>query len=217
MDEEVTLTDFLAQNLMYLETPQYLRKTLFQKSPALRYAGLMNPLDAPHHLRATEWHPYREGCVITRPILDGGGSWVNIGLWSQDCQVDKKLPPGSRVTVKLDQAEFDENLRAYSGKVWSSKAPFREGTFWGYTVRTANSMSEVFSQSPFKSEGKSKPYDLKIADSVNVGKDPELHGDSIDGIDFDAHSGFKHALLVVGGLEGLTGVLDNLNEKMTIT
>jgi methyltransferase len=84
-ESEVTMTDFLAQNLMYLETPQYLRKTLFQKSSALRYAGLMNPLDAPHHLRATEWHAYREGSVITRPIQDGGGSWVNIGFWNQDC------------------------------------------------------------------------------------------------------------------------------------
>ena len=131
--------------------------------------------------------------------------------------MDKRLQAGARVTVKLDQTGIDENLRAYSGKVWSSKAPFREGTYWGYTVRIAKSMSEVFSQSPFKSDGKSKPYDLKIADSVNVGKDAELQGDSIDGIDFDSFSGFKHALLVVGGIDGLTGVLDNLNEKMTIS
>lgn len=68
------------QNLEYLETPQYLRKTLFARSPALRFAGLMNPLDAPHHLRVDEWFGYREGCVIRRPVKEGKGSWVNIGL-----------------------------------------------------------------------------------------------------------------------------------------
>jgi hypothetical protein len=41
----------------------------------------MNPLDAPHHLRATEWFKYREGCVIKRPVKDNKGSWINIGLF----------------------------------------------------------------------------------------------------------------------------------------
>lgn len=91
MMQDLTTTEFFVQNLEYLETPQYLRKTLFPRSPALRFAGLMNPLDAPHHLRATEWCKYREGCVIKRPVKDKKGSWVNIGLYGQDCQVDIQL------------------------------------------------------------------------------------------------------------------------------
>lgn len=50
---------FFVRNLAYLETPQYLRKTLFKMHPFLRMAGLQNPLDAPHHMRANEWLPYR--------------------------------------------------------------------------------------------------------------------------------------------------------------
>lgn len=46
----------LITNLQYLETPQYLRKTLFPLSESLANAGLMNPLDASHHLRFDEWY-----------------------------------------------------------------------------------------------------------------------------------------------------------------
>jgi predicted SPOUT superfamily RNA methylase MTH1 len=53
---------------------------LFPKSSALRFSGLTNPLDAPHHLRANEWCKYREGVIIPRPVKDKKGSWVNIGL-----------------------------------------------------------------------------------------------------------------------------------------
>ena len=80
MMQDLTTTEFFVQNLEYLETPQYLRKTLFPRSPALRFAGLMNPLDASHHLRTTEWCKFREGCVINRPVKDNKGSWINIGL-----------------------------------------------------------------------------------------------------------------------------------------
>jgi methyltransferase len=46
-------------NLAYLEAPQYLRRILFKMNPLLRMAGLQNPLDAPHHVRADEWISYR--------------------------------------------------------------------------------------------------------------------------------------------------------------
>lgn len=50
---------FFAMNLAYLETPQYLRRQLFTMHPNLKMAGLQNPLDAPHHMRAHEWLPFR--------------------------------------------------------------------------------------------------------------------------------------------------------------
>ena len=42
--------------------------------------GLLNPLDAPHHVRQDEWSEYREGIVLDRPVKTGGGSYVNAGL-----------------------------------------------------------------------------------------------------------------------------------------
>lgn len=63
----------------YAETPQYLRKKLFPMHPTLRLAGLLNPLDAPHHMRVDDDCSYREGVVTDRPIKKGAGSFVDIG------------------------------------------------------------------------------------------------------------------------------------------
>ena len=93
---------FLARILQYLETPQYLRRFLFPVHKDLRYAGLLNPLDCPHHPRATAFVPYREvhpcafaqmpapprltlgaagqGVVVDRKLQPGEGSHVNVGL-----------------------------------------------------------------------------------------------------------------------------------------
>lgn len=46
--------------------------------PDLRLSGTLPPLDAPHHMRATEWSWFREG-VVTKSVL-GEGSLLNIGL-----------------------------------------------------------------------------------------------------------------------------------------
>ena len=45
---------YFTRLLEYLETPQYLRKALFPRHPDLKFTGLLNPLDTPHHLRANE-------------------------------------------------------------------------------------------------------------------------------------------------------------------
>ena len=44
----------------------------------LRLAGTLPPLDAPHHMRATEWATYREGVVLSS--VPGEGSLLNVGL-----------------------------------------------------------------------------------------------------------------------------------------
>jgi len=44
-------------------------------------SGLLNPLDAPHHLRADCWNTYREGVVRgAKKTQTGKGSYVDIGL-----------------------------------------------------------------------------------------------------------------------------------------
>ncbi len=91
---------FLAKLLQYTETPQYLRKHLFPRDPDLKLAGLLPPMDAPHHLRADEWFSCREGVVLDRPGGKDGGSVVDIGL-SKACSLKQTLVPGTRVTVQL--------------------------------------------------------------------------------------------------------------------
>jgi predicted SPOUT superfamily RNA methylase MTH1 len=81
---DLTITEFFVKNLENLETPHYLRKMLSPMHAALRFTSLMNTLDTPHHMPATEWCEYREGVVINRPVKKGKGSWVNIGI-NKDC------------------------------------------------------------------------------------------------------------------------------------
>ena len=89
----------LARILQYLECPQYLRKHFFPIHRDLQYAGVLNPTDMPHHLRANEVSEYREGVVLES--TEKSGSLVNIGL-KKNCAVDKNLDAGLRVTVQLD-------------------------------------------------------------------------------------------------------------------
>lgn len=89
-------------------SPQYLRKQFFPKQKLLEYAGLLNPLDAPHHLRTNEFWFYREGVTLPLRPAEGRGSWVDVGLYETRVQVDKKLQPGIRVTVRRSDMTIQE-------------------------------------------------------------------------------------------------------------
>lgn len=67
----------LARILQYLECPQYLRKYFFPIHKDLQYAGLLNPLDTPHHLRQQDESLFREGVVSNKPVKEGRGSLVS--------------------------------------------------------------------------------------------------------------------------------------------
>jgi predicted SPOUT superfamily RNA methylase MTH1 len=160
----------------------------------------MNPLDSSHHLRIDEWCQYREGCVLNRPVKEGEGSWVNIGL-HKDCKVDRLLEEKTRVTVKLNEKAFQKD-KFYTGKVVSMREPREKlNKYWGYTVRIAENMSEVFENSNFDTK-----YDLIIGTSKQ--------GEDLYDAEFNRHSEFKHCLVVFGGLQGIEGMLEN-DEKYT--
>lgn len=85
---------------------------------------------------------------MNKNVKPGRGSQVNVGLL-QDVSTDKLLTPGLRVTVKL--MPVAEGSKKIKGKIVSLSTPRAEtGVYWGYTVRVANCLSQVFSQSPYK-------------------------------------------------------------------
>lgn len=188
----------LARILQYLECPQYLRKHFFPLHQDLQYAGVLNPLDAPHHLRQQDFALFREGVVTNKPIKPGKGSQVNVGLL-HNVHVDKVLPAGSRVTVKMP--ENQENPKKLKGRVVLPVTPTSEtGIYWGYSVRLAANLTEVITKSPY-SEG----YDLTVGTSDK--------GQSVDDLEPGSLS-YNHALIVFGGLFGLEAALEldpNLN------
>ncbi|XP_048766893.2 putative methyltransferase C9orf114 homolog [Ostrea edulis] len=184
----------MARILQYLECPQYLRKSFFPHHKDLQYAGILNPLDSPHHMRAEDELPYREGVVLNKPVKAGRGSLVNCGLGKQDVQIDKLLQPGVRVTVRINQ--YDPSRRILKGRVVSPSAPREDmGLYWGYSVRLAKSLGTVFTESPYE-EG----YDFTIGTSEK--------GDSVDTVKIDK-TDFRHALIVFGGVQGLEASLES--------
>ncbi|XP_029940345.1 putative methyltransferase C9orf114 homolog [Salarias fasciatus] len=188
----------LARILQYLECPQYLRKWFFPKHPDLQYAGLLNPLDSPHHMRIDEESEYREGIVLDRPAKQGKGSLVNCGM-RKDVRIDKQLQAGLRVTVRLNKTQIQES-KVSKGVVVAPHVPRSEGgLYWGYSVRLASCFSAVFTESPFK-EG----YDVTVGTSER--------GSSLDRATLPP---FRHLLVVFGGLQGLEASVDadqNLDE-----
>jgi len=177
----------LGRILEYLECPQYLRKDLFPHHKDLKYAGLLNPLDSPHHLRESEVSKYREGIVQDRPSSKkkGKGAWVNCGI-EQDVRVDRSAPANSRVTVRFDD-EQREDGRFLTGKLITPQDVRTEsGNYWGYTVRLAASLGKVFTNGSFGE------YDFIMGTSER--------GELVDQL---PPRKFSHCLIVFGGVKGL--------------
>ncbi|XP_046572706.1 putative methyltransferase C9orf114, partial [Haliotis rubra] len=185
----------MARILQYLECPQYLRKSFFPQHKDLQYAGLLNPLDCYHHLRIDDVSTYREGVVLNKPIREGRGSFVNVGLY-KEVQIDRQLKPGVRVTVKL--APQEEDRKHVRGTVVSPSSPRTEaGLYWGYSVVWPSSLGlESSPECPTN-----RAHDVTIGTEYTS-----------DAIDSAMHKPvcvcYRHALVVFGGVHGLEASLD---------
>lgn len=213
--------DLLALLLTYLETPQYLRKHLFPLNPALRLAGLLNPLAATHHLPYDEAFRFREGVVVPPPgaatagrvpVPAGGGgdsgggepvpsSLVDVGLrrWAS---LPSPIASGTRVTV--DFGEAFTTPEAVPGRHLPAVAVDRSaprdtpaagwpaGRYWGYTVRRASTLSAVFEECPYGGG-----YDLAVGTSERGAESPA------DVARLAAAGTYAHAVVVLGGVAGL--------------
>lgn len=119
---------------------------------------------------------------------------MNVGLLN-DVLVDTHLDPGLRVTVKMPSG-VDLKSKKIRAKVVSPSQPRQEtGIYWGYNVRIANSLSQVFTKSPYKGG-----YDLTIGTSDTGTNVHEVETSSLK---------YKHALVVFGGVLGLEPALEN--------
>jgi predicted SPOUT superfamily RNA methylase MTH1 len=121
--------EYIALLLNYLETPQYLRKTLFKLEPDLEFAGILPPLRTPHHpLSGKTKHlqvgEYREGVVLSE-VKDG--SVVDIGVQQPALLRQKQFAVGERLTLQVVNV----------GRQIDAQVVSREDVpkYWGYRVR----------------------------------------------------------------------------------
>ncbi|KAG5439565.1 hypothetical protein PCANB_002141 [Pneumocystis canis] len=187
---------FLTHLLQYIETPQYLRKILFPIHRDLRFAGLLNPLDCPHHLRIDEDLPYREGVTLDSlkySKVFKHCTLVEAGL-KQKVIIPEKIKPGVRVTLSIKKSNIYKKGYISANVVSSSEPRETMGYYWGYTVRLANSLSEVLTGSSYENG-----YDLSIGTSERGVAFEEIKDD---------FPNFNHILIVLGGPAGLEAAVD---------
>jgi len=195
---------FLVHLLSYLETPPHLRKWLFPLHSNLRTAGTLPSLDLPHHLKPDEWCPYREG--VTLPGANEHGTFVEAGL-RIPVTVEEQIPENTRVTLKFIQGAEDA---AQSSKATEIKAepvspdePREEGGYyWGFSVRRAGSLSEVFTEC-----GYGGGYDFTIGTSERGVDVEQLYSEDEQKVEQ-----FRHLLIVFGGVAGLEIAVKNDSE-----
>ncbi len=193
---------FLIHLLSYLETPPHLRKLLFPMHANLRTAGTLPSLDLPHHLKPDEWCPYREG--VTLPGADEHGTFVEAGL-RIPVTVEDQIPENTRVTLKFrpgaEESNKDFNKEVILADPVNPDEPREEsGYYWGFNVRKAGSLSDVFTECSYEGG-----YDVTIGTSER--------GTSLETI-YDEKEGripdkFKHLLIVFGGVAGLEVAVKN--------
>ncbi|KAG5940108.1 hypothetical protein E4U59_002650 [Claviceps monticola] len=178
---------FLTHILSFLEAPPFMRKTLFPLHPNLRMTALLPSLDMPHHPNPKEWIPYREGVTIPGKTSTGKGTLVQVGL-DEPVEIEEDIPPKTRLTLLFpeDQSQYLECV--------DPQAPRTEGGYyWGYSVRKCNSLSSVFTESPYENG-----YDLSIGTSERGIPIQRAFPSSSN-----KQAKFKHMLIVFGGPRGL--------------
>ncbi|CAI7722824.1 RNA methyltransferase, putative [Plasmodium vivax] len=191
------LCQYLHYNLQYLETPQYLRKHLFPITHFLKHSGIMNPVDAPHHLRSDEWLPFREGVVIKKK---SNGVIVDVGLFAHaHIENVHHVDIGTRVTVLFHPNSFLLFQRRnadvlFSGKLINPGTPKLYNLYWGYSVELLKRLSDVF--------------DLDVDYIVGTSERGRFMGEVADAV-----RGVSSILIVFGNKQGLEDLLIKEREE----
>jgi len=124
--------DLIALLLAYMETPQYLRKSLFRLDPRLQFAGILPPLRTPHHplnrkIENLKVGEYREGVTLSRTKE---GTLVDIGVEHPALLRETHWALGKRLTLQIVKAGERVEVQTAS----KNEIPH----YWGYTVTAEN-------------------------------------------------------------------------------
>ena len=186
----------------------------------------------PHHLRAHEWCQYREGVTIEDPTSNSNPSdphtlekqkWkppsaspsttlVNAGL-GKPVSVNGSIPPHTRVTVRLSTVSAPAKLQ-YASLTAEAVAPSepreKAGYYWGYNVRSASSLSAVFTECTYDGG-----YDLTFGTSE---RGVPLSDLTTSRVGKSAIPPYQHMLVVFGGVAGLEAAhkADDALQKMGV-
>ena len=139
LDPDATERDasFIELLLNYMDTPQYLRKRLFPLKHELKYAGILHPLRSPHHPTKNKVKDLRIGEFREGLVIGSQGDYSEIDIGVEDLLLAEPVGASRRGRVTVQVTETEPKLR---GRIVTKGDV---DLYWGYDVRTLESMSEI--------------------------------------------------------------------------
>ena len=182
--------------LGYLETPQYLRKHLFDHREELKYAGMLPPLRTPHHttsyaLDDIKEGEYRDGVVIKHTE---DGYLVDIGVNAPLGIRGKQPELGARITTQV--MEMGPLPRGRQVK------KLRLDEYWGYDLRGSKGRLSDLVHSP--------EWDLTIATS----KLGENFGEVAEAIEDRWDEAYKTLIVFGSHKHGIRQIMERQGRRM---
>ncbi len=127
----------LRTTLRFLETPQYLRRKMYQKIDDLRFAGSLSPLKIPSHTQTADPKKIKQGDIRDGIVVFARGQkYVDVGL-EQFIPYHGQEQEGKRIIV-----QFKEGFPNFSIKQIQRDEVKQ---YWGYEVKEASSLTSVLS------------------------------------------------------------------------
>jgi len=128
----------LSTILRYLETPQYLRKLVFQKMDALKFAGITQPLKTPHHSVSPDIVKVKAGDIREGLVINSKGKrFVHVGF-NKLIPYFGKEKAGKRTTIKFTSDYPNLSIQ---------EIPRNEiQEYWGYMVKEIGSLPTLLSK-----------------------------------------------------------------------
>jgi len=126
--------------LEYLDTPPYLRKSLYPRKDELRFAGLLHPIKAPHHKPAVDPRKIKVGEIRQAALVNAKGRYFADAGLNYLIPLEGSAPNNRRTTVRF----ISEHPRL------RCKAITREeiNEYWGYEVREVQSLVDFLQTVP---------------------------------------------------------------------
>jgi predicted SPOUT superfamily RNA methylase MTH1 len=152
--------------LRFLETPQYLRRTMYKKLDDLKFAGILSPLKIPSHVQTPDLHKIKQGDIRDGIVVYARGQkYVDVGL-------NKIIPyHGSEDEGKRIVVQFKEGFPNLAIKQ-IRRDEIKQ--YWGFEVKEASNLHNllstwnsyiIFTSRKGKSIHKSQKYFNEILDS----------------------------------------------------
>ncbi len=118
--------------LEFLDTPPYLRKSLYPMRAELQFVGLLHPLKAPHHKPQVDPVKIRVGDIRQAIVVnEQGRHFANAGL-SCLIPIEGDIPKDKRITIKF----ISEHPKLRCKVIKWAEAD----DYWGYQVKEVRSL-----------------------------------------------------------------------------